>query len=139
MLTSTNNLERRLREALLEERNPARLERISSVLAELLRCQSALKDAEDGARSMLGEGLEETTEKVTLHAAIEQVLTDRGEPMRTAEIGEVVNRRGLYRMKGGSPAGTAQIAARVNNYGHLFRKLGDGRIELKNQEKSGEN
>ena len=53
--------------------------------------------------------------------------------MRTAEIGKTVNRLGLYRRKDGGPVGTAQVAARVNNYSNLFRKLNDGRIELKDR------
>lgn len=131
---SHEELERRLRDALVEERDPWRLERLSSALAELLRSRSALTDAEEEARHMLGDGPERAAERLTLHEAIARVLADRGEPMRTSEIRDAVNRRGLYRRKkDGNPVGTAQVAARVNNYRELFRKLGDGRVELKNR------
>ena len=129
---SYKNLERRLRNAIMEERDPKRLERLSSALAELLRSQSALSDAEDGARHLLDEP-EKATGRRTLHEAIAKVLVDRGVPMRTAEIRDAVNRRGLYQRKDGGPVGTAQIAARVNNYAGLFRKAGDGRVELKRE------
>ena len=54
--------------------------------------------------------------------------------MKTAEIGDAVNRRGLYRRMDGGPVGTAQVAARVNNCDRLFRKLSDGRVDLKDRE-----
>ena len=135
-MNSHEELERRLRDELVGERDPSRLEGLSSALAELLRSRSALMDAEDGARHVLGDGPEHTTRGRTLHEAITQVLADRGEPMRTAEISDVVNRRRLYQRKDGGPVQTAQVAARVNNYGRLFRKLGDGRIALKDGDRS---
>ena len=131
---SNKELERRLRDALVKERDPSRLERLSSALAELLRSRSALRDAEEGARRVLSDRLEQAAGRLTLHEAIARVLADLEEPMRTAEIRDAVNRRGLYQRKDGSPVGTAQIAARVNNYDRLFRKLSDGRIELNEQE-----
>ena len=118
----------------MEEQDTSRLERLASALAELLRSRSALRDAEDGARHVLGYGLNEIAERLTLHEAIAQVLADRGEPMRTTEIRDAVNRRRLYQRKDGGPVGTARVAARVNNYPRLFRKLSDGRIELKDRE-----
>ena len=135
MSDSDEELERRLRDALLEERDPSRLEQLSSALAELLRSRSTLRDAEDGARHMLDYGLDQTAKRLTLHEAIAQVLADRGEPMRTAEIRDAVNRRRLYRRKDGGSVGTAQVAARVNNYARLFWKLSDGRIELKDRKR----
>ena len=131
---SHEELERRLRDALVEERDPWRLERLSSALAELLRSRSALTDAENGARHMLEDGREPVAQRLKLHEAIAKVLTDRGEPMRTAEISGAVNRRGLYQRKDGGPVRTAQVSARVNNYARLFRKLSDGRVELKHRE-----
>ena len=102
-------------------------------LAELLRSRSALSDTEARAREVLSGEPHQAAEKLTLHEAIARVLADRGEPMRTAEIGDAVNRRGLYRRKDGGPVGTAQVAARVNNYSRLFSKRSDGRIDLKNR------
>ena len=116
----------------MDERDPSRLERLSSALVELLRSRTALRDAEVGARTALDREPEQTAGKITLHEAMAQVLADRGEPMRTGEVRDAVNRQGLYRRKDGNPLGTSQVAARANNHRELFRKLGDGRIELKN-------
>ncbi len=135
-MNSHDELERRLRDELAGERDPSRLEGLSSALAELLRSRSALADAEAGARQVLGDGPERTAGSPTLHEAIVQVLADRGEPMTSTEIGDAVNRRRLYRRKDGGPVPATQISARANNYDRLFRKLGDGRIALKNSNRS---
>ncbi len=130
---SHDDLERRLRGELGVEQDPSRLEALSSALANLLRSRSALKDAEEGARLMLGREPEPAIRnlRLTLHQAIVRVLEDRGEPMKAAEIRDAVNRRNLYQRKDGAPVPSTQISARVRNYARLFRKLGDGRIELK--------
>jgi hypothetical protein len=54
-----------------------------------------------------------------------QVLDDAGnEPMAARELGDAVNRRGLYRRRDGSPVEVNQVHARINNYGDLSEKDG---------------
>ena len=131
--TAHAELEQRLRSTLAVERDPARVERISSALAELLRSRAALEEAEAGARIALTNAGEPMAERLKLHEAIARVLADQGRPMRTAEINEAIKRRGLYFRKDGNPPGTAQVSARVNNYDNQFRKLDDGRVWLRNE------
>jgi len=50
---------------------------------------------------------------MTLHEAIEQVLTDAGRPMHGSEIADEVARRGLYERGDGGPIPTNQIHARI--------------------------
>ncbi|MBI6117953.1 GIY-YIG nuclease family protein [Salegentibacter maritimus] len=61
---------------------------------------------------------------MTLHAAIEQVLTQEKRKMTPVEIADALNRNSWYSKKDGSVIKSSQIGARVKNYPHLFRKEG---------------
>ena len=50
---------------------------------------------------------------MTLHEAIEKVLTDTGKPMHVSEIAHELVRRGLYERGDGGPIPTNQIHARI--------------------------
>lgn len=59
---------------------------------------------------------------MTLHDAIREVLTLRGEPMTPKEIAAEMALRKLYARKDGAPAPPQQVSARVNKYPQLFIK-----------------
>ena len=61
---------------------------------------------------------------MTLHAAIEQVLSREKRIMTPAEIADALNKNSWYSKKDGSMIKSSQIGARVKNYPHLFRKEG---------------
>lgn len=62
---------------------------------------------------------------MTLHEAIIQILKENNRPMTTSEIAAEVNDRRLYKRKDGLPLEPSQIAARINKYLHLFKRLED--------------
>lgn len=64
--------------------------------------------------------LRSASPNLTLNAAIEQVLTGSGRPMRFADIREEIIRRDLYREGNGGPPSHQQIRARVQNYPKKF-------------------
>ncbi len=57
---------------------------------------------------------------MTLHEAIEWILNETPEGLSTMQIAEMINQRGLYQRKDKLPVESSQVAARVNNYNHLF-------------------
>jgi hypothetical protein len=57
---------------------------------------------------------------MTLHEAITQVLMQKGHPMSSAKIAEVLNATSWYTNEDGSKIKSSQIAARVKNYPNLF-------------------
>ena len=69
--------------------------------------------------------------ELTLHEAMTLVLqrTPDGR-LPAAELASEINRRGLYRMRGGRPVQPGQIHARARNYVHLF-VAGDGAVGLR--------
>ena len=61
---------------------------------------------------------------MTLHAAIEQVLTQEKRKMTPVQIADALNRNSWYSKKDGSVIKSSQIGARVRNYPQLFCKKG---------------
>ncbi|MDT0181457.1 winged helix-turn-helix domain-containing protein [Microbacterium sp. ARD31] len=57
---------------------------------------------------------------MTLHLAIEEVLTRAGRPLTPRQIADEVNRRGLYVRGDGTPLPAGQVSARVRKYPALF-------------------
>ena len=72
------------------------------------------------------------TETLTLHAAIERVLTDDGRPMTTREIADIVNAQRLYVRGDDQPVPPSQVSARIRNYRALFNNVGDRMTLLDN-------
>lgn len=63
---------------------------------------------------------------MTLHEAIEQVLTENGKTMTYAEIAKAIAEKDLYRRKkDGLHVEAWQIKLRVMNYPTLFRNDND--------------
>lgn len=69
---------------------------------------------------------------MTLHLAIQEVLTHAERPLTPRQIADEVNRRGLYTRDDGTPVPPAQVSARVRKYPSLFTATADG-IWLSNQ------
>lgn len=69
-------------------------------------------------------------EPMTLHVAMEAVLADHEEGLRAADLADEINRRALYRKKGGKPVDAGQIHARVGQYRSMFDRSA-GRIVLR--------
>ncbi|MBN9201599.1 MAG: hypothetical protein ABS61_05625 [Microbacterium sp. SCN 70-18] len=63
---------------------------------------------------------------MTLHVAIEAVLTSAGRPLTPGEIADEVNRRGLYARRDGTLLPPGQVSARVRKYPTLFTSTSDG-------------
>ena len=59
--------------------------------------------------------------KMTLHAAIIKVLTDRGTPLGATEIAEIINKEKLYERADQRPLQATQVCARVHSYPSLFK------------------
>lgn len=64
-----------------------------------------------------------------LHDAMEKILLEAGQPMKTSDIAERVNARGLYIKRDGSPVLPNQISGRAGKYPHLFTRSG-GMVSL---------
>lgn len=69
---------------------------------------------------------------MTLHEAIEQILTEKSSAMTTSEIAEVLNQRKLYHKKDGSLITAYQVHGRTKNYPHLFTRQ-DSLVDLLNR------
>ena len=68
---------------------------------------------------------------MTLHEAIEKVLTDAGKPMHVSEIADEIMRRGLYERGDGGPIPTNQIHARIAKPQYRDRfTVSDGIVRL---------
>jgi hypothetical protein len=66
-----------------------------------------------------------TGERLTLHQAIEVVLSDRNnEWMTVHELAAEINSRQLYTKRDRSDVDPSQIHARANKYPHMFEKNG---------------
>ncbi|WP_458040931.1 MULTISPECIES: GIY-YIG nuclease family protein [Bacteria] len=55
-----------------------------------------------------------------LHDAMEKVLLEAGRPLKSNEIAEHINTRGLYDKRDGSPVQPDQVRARARKCSHLF-------------------
>src|SRR5436309_10048047 len=63
--------------------------------------------------------------RLTLHAALEQILRENNNPWMTVQqLADEVNRRGTYRKKDGSAVEPNQVHARTKNYDGLVEKEG---------------
>lgn len=62
---------------------------------------------------------------MTLHEAIIQILTENNRPMTTSEIATEINDNLLYQRNDKRPIEASQIAARINKYPHLFKRIED--------------
>lgn len=123
------------------EAGVAELEVEIETLRQELEKKTKLRDAALGALGQLrptGPRVDfpDPPDVLTLHDAMTLVLRERREEigedhgMTAPDLAGVVNRRGLYRMKNGSPVTVQQIHARVGNYSSLFEKK-YGRIYLR--------
>ena len=66
-----------------------------------------------------------TVKGVTLHEEIRDILDGIGNSwLTTVELAGLVNRRGRYRKRDGSPVSSSQIHARTRNYSELFQRSG---------------
>ena len=64
------------------------------------------------------------TRKMTLHDEIREILKSNGNRwMTTDDLASMVNRRGRFRKRDGSPLGAPQIHARTIVYSHLFERV----------------
>lgn len=61
---------------------------------------------------------------MTLHAAIEKILQQKGKQMTTHEIAEIINKNKLYQKKDGSAITDFQIHGRAKNYPQIFNRTG---------------
>ena len=61
---------------------------------------------------------------MTLHKAIEKIISQRGAPMSTSEIAIELNKNKWYQKKDGSTITMFQIHGRTRNYPHLFNRNG---------------
>lgn len=57
---------------------------------------------------------------MTLHEEIVQILKEKGNPLSTSEISDLVNQRKNYKKKDGSSVSPFQIHGRTRNYSNLF-------------------
>ena len=65
------------------------------------------------------------SDTITLHDEIVAILSEFGNPwLSTSQIARVVNERGLYAKRDGSPVTDFQIHGRTRNYSHLFERRG---------------
>ncbi|MGH2655929.1 MAG: HTH domain-containing protein [Actinomycetota bacterium] len=101
-------------------------------LADLDERRRRLQEEIDAAHAWLGTPEHNgDTGRLSLHEAMALVLRENGnQGMRAPELATEINRRDLYRMRNGSPAGAHQIHARVHNYPDMFVRV-EGTIRLK--------
>jgi hypothetical protein len=119
-------------ESALEQARPAVEKALAEAREELAGLRS--REAEllgliQRAEVLLGSSGPQTapiTEgKLTLHQALIQVLREnQNEWMTVQELARVVNERGLYQKRDGSPVEVNQVHARTNNYKSVFEKDG---------------
>lgn len=96
------------------------LRRLEERRAELIQLMARGRAALGNSVSLPEQGGE-----MTLHEALDIVLSDNGNTwMTAADLAAEVNRRNLYRMRDGRPVEGSQIHARVRNYSHLFERNG---------------
>ena len=63
--------------------------------------------------------------KITLHEEIYDILNSKGDSsMTTSELAALVNQRGRYRKRDGSPVTAFQVHGRTRNYPNLFERNG---------------
>lgn len=133
-----------LRNALAPDRDAVEraLAAAEQELQELRERQAELEVLITQARSVLGLKVGDVAPSgavvapvgdMTLHEAMREVLRAHG-PMTSRKLADEINRRGLYRQKGGGPVPPGQISARMNRYPTYFKKVGDGLIGLLDQE-----
>jgi hypothetical protein len=109
-----------IREALTEARAELdELRRRESVLErQIAEAEAALGEPETPVETVDGESL-------TLHEALVRLLREAGGEGRTPrELADLVNDRGLYQRRDGSPVQANQVQARINNYDRLFDRDG---------------
>ena len=61
---------------------------------------------------------------MTLHAAIQELLSETGRPMTSAEIAKEINERRSYAKRDGSKIDSFQIHGRTKNYPQIFTRDG---------------
>ncbi|MBS3913067.1 MAG: DNA-deoxyinosine glycosylase [Bacteroidetes bacterium] len=61
---------------------------------------------------------------MTLHEAIEKLLSQTGQPMTTQQIADELNKNGWYKKKNGSSIQAFQIHGRTRKYATLFERAG---------------
>lgn len=61
---------------------------------------------------------------MTLHAAIEKLLLQKGHPMTTRQIADELNNNNWYQKKDGSEITAFQIHGRTKNYATIFNRNG---------------
>jgi hypothetical protein len=72
-----------------------------------------------------------TTGRVTLHDELVEILSDRDNRWTTTEeLAKLVNERGRYRKRDGTPVTGFQVHGRTKNYPHLFERDGS-RVRLR--------
>lgn len=75
----------------------------------------------------------DTIDDITLHEAIKRVINECG-PAAVSEITAIVNEKGLYRRRNGSPVPANQVSARIRKYPHMFiRENGKVYLNEKNR------
>lgn len=99
--------------------------RIAELEAEIKRAEGWLGLQEQIDESLAGS-------RMTLHAAMEALLRERG-PTPVTELAEEIERRGLYRRKDGKPPGAHQVHARVHNYPEIFVRVSPGVVGLREE------
>jgi len=72
---------------------------------------------------------------MTLHEAIEKLLTDFGRPMTTREIADELNKNKWYQKRDKSPIDPFQIHGRTKNYPQLFDRDGSTVFLLNKQDR----
>jgi len=119
-------------ESLLEGNREALQTAIAEAEDELLEVRRRVSELEHLiVRGRMALGEIEPPGETTLHRALERILAEEANRWLTAgELAQLVNDRGLYRMRDGRPVESSQIHARVRNYDRFFEKVA-GKIRLR--------
>ena len=76
--------------------------------------------------------------RITLHAAMQQVLEERGgQWMPAHELARIIYERGLYRRRDRGVIHPGQIRARAARYPHLFEGTRDGSNRIRSRSSAG--
>ena len=110
----------------------ARLSRLRAEIAEALTSTVEAPRHETSAglerlppKTVAPQGDHAGRREITLHAELQAILDERGNRwMTTAELADIVNRRGKYRKRDGSPVDAFQIHGRTRKYAKLFEREG---------------
>jgi hypothetical protein len=113
------------------------LDQAERELDELMARRAELEGLITRAKAALGERTKPAEQQLTLHEALERVLSENGNRWMTmSELADAVNQRRLYTMRDGSPVEPGQVAARTHNYSQRFEKhpTDRSRVRLRDQE-----